>query len=76
MRQTNSEGKNSDTMPTSVWANVSLGFRVLKLAFLDVSYDDPLGPKPERPKTSAGRKNTDEDNPFEDYEIGDDLLPE
>jgi intraflagellar transport protein 88 len=42
---------------------------------IDTSYADPLGPMPERPRTSAGvRGGRDEE--FEDEEIGDDLLPE
>ena len=42
---------------------------------VDGSYSDPLGPLPDRPRTSVGpRNNADED--FADEEIGDDLLPE
>ena len=42
---------------------------------IDSSYSDPLGPAPERPRTSAGRGQRDDDD-FADEEIGDDLLPE
>ena len=41
---------------------------------VDPSYTDPLGPLPERPKTSVGGRGNDDD--FADEEIGDDLLPE
>ena len=42
---------------------------------IDSSYSDPLGPMPDRPRTSVGgRGNLDDD--FADEEIGDDLLPE
>ena len=42
---------------------------------IDSSYSDPLGPMPDRPKTSVGgRGNLDDE--FADEEIGDDLLPE
>ena len=41
---------------------------------LDTSYADPLGPAPERPRTSGVRGAREEE--FEDEEIGDDLLPE
>ena len=44
---------------------------------IDTSYSDPLGPAPERPRTSAGnRGNLGNDDEFADEEIGDDLLPE
>lgn len=39
----------------------------------ELRYDDPLGPVPERPRTSAGRKIVDDD--FGDDDIADDLLP-
>jgi len=42
---------------------------------IDGSYSDPLGPMPERPKTS-GAVRPGIDDGFEDEEIGDDLLPE
>jgi intraflagellar transport protein 88 len=42
---------------------------------IDTSYADPLGPMPERPRTSAGVRGGREEE-FEDEEIGDDLLPE
>ncbi len=42
---------------------------------VDSNYSDPLGPMPERPKTSAGTRINPEDE-FADEEIGDDLLPE
>ena len=44
---------------------------------IDSSYSDPLGPAPERPRTSAGNRGKDTaDDDFADEEIGDDLLPE
>ena len=44
---------------------------------IDTSYNDPLGPAPERPRTSAGnRGGAINDDEFADEEIGDDLLPE
>ena len=42
---------------------------------LDPSYSDPLGPMPERPRTSGVVRPGLEDE-FADEEIGDDLLPE
>ena len=42
---------------------------------VDTSYSDPLGPAPERPRTSAGNR-LGQDDEFADEEIGDDLLPE
>ena len=42
---------------------------------VDSTYSDPLGPAPERPRTSAGNRGRD-DNDFDDDVIGDDLLPE
>ena len=42
---------------------------------VDGSYTDPLGPLPDRPRTSVGVRNNQEDD-FADEEIGDDLLPE
>ena len=42
---------------------------------VDSTYSDPLGPMPERPKTSAGPRGGGLDE-FADEEIGDDLLPE
>ncbi len=42
---------------------------------VDSSYSDPLGPAPERPRTSAGNRGGNDDD-FADEEIGDDLLPE
>lgn len=43
---------------------------------IDSSYSDPLGPAPERPRTSAGNRAKDDHDDFADEEIGDDLLPE
>lgn len=43
---------------------------------IDSSYNDPLGPAPERPRTSAGNRQRDDADDFADEEIGDDLLPE
>ncbi|KAF2357550.1 Tetratricopeptide repeat [Trinorchestia longiramus] len=40
---------------------------------IDVSYQDPVGPIPERPMTSLRRDRQDDD--FGDDDIGDDLLP-
>ncbi|XP_074661998.1 intraflagellar transport protein 88 homolog, partial [Tubulanus polymorphus] len=42
---------------------------------IDASYNDPLGPAVERPKTAATRNRRDDDE-FADEELGDDLLPE
>ena len=42
---------------------------------IDPSYSDPIGPAPERPRTSVNRTTKDEDD-FGDEDIGDDLLPE
>lgn len=42
---------------------------------VDSTYTDPLGPAPERPRTSAGNRGGNDDE-FADEEIGDDLLPE
>ena len=42
---------------------------------VDGSYSDPLGPLPDRPRTSVGPRNITEED-FADEEIGDDLLPE
>ena len=42
---------------------------------IDANYLDPLGDLPERPKTSV-RSQKQEDNDFNDVELGDDLLPE
>uniref|UniRef100_A0A914XBJ9 Intraflagellar transport 88 n=1 Tax=Plectus sambesii TaxID=2011161 RepID=A0A914XBJ9_9BILA len=41
----------------------------------DTNYNDPLGPAPERPKTSMRRRGNDDDT-FDNEEVGDDLLPE
>ncbi|XP_023241009.1 intraflagellar transport protein 88 homolog [Centruroides sculpturatus] len=41
---------------------------------IDASYEDPLGPQQERPKTAARRKDPVEDE-FDNEELGDDLLP-
>jgi intraflagellar transport protein 88 len=41
---------------------------------IDVNYDDPIGPAPERPKTSSRKKDAADDD-FGDEELGDDLLP-
>ncbi len=41
----------------------------------DTNYADPLGPAPERPKTSMRRGRGDDDT-FDNDEVGDDLLPE
>ena len=43
---------------------------------IDSSYSDPLGPPPDRPKTSVGGRQGNLDDEFADEEIGDDLLPE
>ena len=43
---------------------------------IDSSYSDPLGPMPDRPKTSVGGRQGNLDDEFADEEIGDDLLPE
>ena len=45
---------------------------------IDTSYNDPLGPAPERPRTNAGNRGQGiiHDDEFADEEIGDDLLPE
>ena len=44
---------------------------------IDSSYSDPLGPAPERPKTSSNRgRDIDAGDDFGDDEIDDDLLPE
>ena len=44
---------------------------------IDSSYADPLGPMPERPKTSKNaRGGANFEDEFADEEIGDDLLPE
>jgi intraflagellar transport protein 88 len=43
---------------------------------VDSTYSDPLGPAPERPRTSAGARGGNNDDDFADEEIGDDLLPE
>ena len=43
-------------------------------AAINSAYSDPLGPLPQRPRTSAGNRQQDDD--FADEEIGDDLLPE
>ena len=43
---------------------------------IDSSYSDPLGPAPERPRTSAGNRLKNNEDEFDDEEIGDDLLPE
>ena len=43
---------------------------------IDSTYSDPLGPAPERPRTSAGNRGARDDDDFADEEIGDDLLPE
>lgn len=42
--------------------------------FSDVSYADPLGPQPLRPRTGAGKPLDFDD--FADEELGEDLLPE
>ncbi|KAL7647318.1 UNVERIFIED_CONTAM: hypothetical protein RMT77_000913 [Armadillidium vulgare] len=41
---------------------------------IDYSYQDPIGPQPDRPKTSM-KKAKDEEDEFAD-DVGDDLLPE
>ena len=43
---------------------------------VDTSYSDPLGPAPDRPRTSAAHGRGNLDDEFADEEIGDDLLPE
>lgn len=42
---------------------------------LNTTYEDPLGPMEERPKTAARKKDADDDE-FDNEELGDDLLPE
>ena len=52
-------------------------FKPTPIREIDTSYSDPLGPAPERPRTSAGnRGGIGNDDDFADEEIGDDLLPE
>ena len=52
-------------------------FKPTPITKIDASYNDPLGPAPERPRTSAGvRGGALNDDEFADEEIGDDLLPE
>ena len=52
-------------------------FKPTPITKIDTSYNDPLGPAPERPRTSAGnRGGAINDDEFADEEIGDDLLPE
>ena len=52
-------------------------FKPTPIREIDTSYSDPLGPAPERPRTSAGnRGGFGNDDDFADEEIGDDLLPE
>ena len=41
---------------------------------IDASYQDPLGPAAERPKTAA--RNTRMDDEFDDFEVDDNLLPD
>jgi len=43
---------------------------------IDTSYDDPLGPAPERPRTAAIRRSEKPDDDFADEELGEDLLPD
>lgn len=45
-----------------------------KQAEVDPTYQDPLGPQMERPKTAAKRRDLDDE--FADEELGEDLLPE
>lgn len=40
----------------------------------DATYEDPLGPLPNRPRTGAGKPLDFDD--FADEQLGDDLLPE
>ncbi|KAK8769213.1 hypothetical protein V5799_014322 [Amblyomma americanum] len=42
---------------------------------IDASYEDPLGPLEERPRTAARARNLVDDD-FDNDELGDDLLPE
>ncbi|XP_049272467.1 LOW QUALITY PROTEIN: intraflagellar transport protein 88 homolog [Rhipicephalus sanguineus] len=42
---------------------------------IDASYEDPLGPLEERPRTAARTRNQVEDD-FDNEELGDDMLPE
>lgn len=53
----------------------SFGFHFYN-CFVDASYEDPVGPQPERPKTGLKRRDHDEGVDFDDEVIGDDLLPE
>ncbi|KAH6927253.1 hypothetical protein HPB50_001129 [Hyalomma asiaticum] len=41
----------------------------------NASYEDPLGPLEERPRTAARTRNQVEDD-FDNEELGDDMLPE
>ena len=43
---------------------------------IDPSYSDPIGPAPERPRTSLNSRAKEQDDDFGDEDIGDDLLPE
>ena len=52
-------------------------YRPKKVGEIDSAYSDPLGPAPERPRTSAGtRGGIGAEDDFGDEDIGDDLLPE
>ena len=55
-------------------------YRPKKVKDVDSSYSDPLGPAPERPRTSAGTRGGGgagmAEDEFGDEDIGDDLLPE
>lgn len=42
----------------------------------DASYEDPLGPLEQRPRTAARRRDDTADDEFDNEELGDDMLPE
>lgn len=44
------------------------------IRIIDASYTDPLGDLPPRPKTASKRQQEEDD--FQDAEVGDDLLPD
>lgn len=43
---------------------------------IDASYEDPLGPLEQRPRTAARRRDEVVDDEFDNEELGDDMLPE
>ncbi|CAN7982887.1 unnamed protein product [Ixodes pacificus] len=46
------------------------------LSHADASYEDPLGPLEQRPRTAARRRDEVVDDEFDNEELGDDMLPE